>query len=110
MKLSFRNAALPFGERIKATFIDADEQRAESVYSFVTGPSATIERTNDNSTINGVWQITFDGPARIYFDRGVCYFTSATVVQAGTSYEMFVTVLYRSDGGINHFINTVRSL
>ncbi|ELY4660387.1 hypothetical protein SNO30_003058 [Cronobacter sakazakii] len=110
MKLSFRNAALPFGERIKTTFIDADEQQADSVYSFVSGPSATIERTNDDRITNGVWQLTFDGPARIYFERGLCHFTSATVVQTGTTYEMFVTVLYRSKPSGDRMIYTSKEL
>lgn len=110
MKLSFRNSALPFGERIKTTFIDANEQRANSVYSFITGPSASIERTNGELFINGVWKIKFDEPAIIFFDRGVYHFSSATVIQTGTVYEMFITVLFRETPNGDRLIYTINEL
>ncbi|NEG91074.1 hypothetical protein [Leclercia adecarboxylata] len=110
MKLSFRNAALPFGQTIKTTFIDAEENRVDSVYSFITGPSATIERTNGPLIINGVWKVSFDEPARIHFERGVYHFNSGTVVQTGSSYEMFVTVLFKASTGGDCLIYSVNEL
>ncbi|WP_288656584.1 hypothetical protein [Pantoea sp. UBA6567] len=110
MKLSFRNAALPFGERIKTTFISGDTERASSIYAFITGPAAEIERTNDNADPNGVWSINFDGSAKINFERGVYHFRSATVIQRGTSYEMFVTVLFRDTPTGERLIYTIKEL
>lgn len=110
MKLSFRNAALPFGQTIKTTFIDADENKVDSVYSFITGPSATVERINDTRMIEGVWKVAFDEPARIHFERGVYHFNSGTVVQAGSSYEMFVTALFKASTGGDCLIYSVNEL
>lgn len=110
MKLTFRNAALPFGQRVRATFIAGDNERASSVYTFITGPSAEIERTNDNAESNGVWSLKFDGSAKIHFERGVYHFRTATVIQKGMEYEMFITVMYCDTPTGERLIYTIKEL
>ncbi|HEJ9057173.1 TPA: hypothetical protein SML50_001434 [Serratia fonticola] len=110
MKLTFRNSALPFGSSIKTTFIDGDGERMDSIYWFIHGPDANVERTNDEHAANGTWSVQFDEPAKIHYERGVYHFTSASVIQKGTSYQMFITVLFRETPSGDRLIYTIKEL
>ncbi|WKZ94094.1 hypothetical protein P0E69_09575 [Chimaeribacter arupi] len=110
MKLTFKDSTLPFGANVKTIFTDSHLESIDSIYYFVTGPSATIDRTDGDQSIRGAWTVKFDGQAEINFGRGVYHFNIATVVQTETSYEMFIALLFKNTARGDGLIYTVKEL
>jgi hypothetical protein len=104
------DAFFKFGPTIKTTFIDGDGQRVEANYSFEAGPEATYTVAKDSTDARGVWNVDFIEPAKIPLGRGVSHFTHASVHQRGEVYEMFITLLFRSDLGRESLVYTVKEL
>ncbi|EMH1274654.1 hypothetical protein [Enterobacter hormaechei] len=99
-----------FGPSIRTIFIDGNNKRAESTYTFAGGPSGEISRRNSEHIKNGVWDVKFEEPAQIAFARGRYFFRTATVVQNDHGYEMFITLMYRKSFASEKIIYTVEEL
>lgn len=99
-----------FGPSIRTIFIDGNNKRAVSTYTFAGGPSGEISRSNSELIKNGVWDVKFEEPAQIAFARGRYFFRTATVVQNDQGYEMFITLLYSKSFAREKLIYTVEEL
>ncbi|MGV6480745.1 hypothetical protein ACT2VT_000158 [Pantoea agglomerans] len=110
MEVTYISAMSKFGEKIKTTFIDGDGQRVETAYSFSAGPGVTFSRRNDTHHPNEAWDLKFIADAPLQFERETCHFRTATVVHKGASYEMIITVMFRSTPKGERLIFSIKEL
>lgn len=101
---------LKFGSEIKTTFIDGDNRRAASTYTFAGGPDGEISRTNNEGEKHGVWELKFEEPAMILFARGRYFFRNATVVQNDHGYEMYITLMFHKSFASEKLVYSIKEL